>query len=213
MLKVIKHLNKTGALCECSVCKTEYEVKYRADAKKTKIGHLCKSCKDSVSNMGEITQQKLQNVFNYNTESGELFYRNTNRLGESNTLATINHSAGYLTTRINGKDYLAHRIIYIYMTGNIPEQIDHIDHNRKNNAWSNLRNVNNQQNHLNESLAKNSKTGVTGVCFHKPTGKYRAYIMVNKKQKHLGLFETISEASLARKLANKQHNFHENHGK
>lgn len=52
---------------------------------------------------------------------------------------------------------------------------------------------------------KNSKTGVTGVSFHKKTGKYRAYIFVARHQIDLGLFNTISEAAAARRDAEKKY--------
>lgn len=52
---------------------------------------------------------------------------------------------------------------------------------------------------------KNSKTGVTGVSFHKRTGKYRAYIFVERHQLNLGLFDTIAEAAAARREAEKKY--------
>lgn len=53
---------------------------------------------------------------------------------------------------------------------------------------------------FNQKLSKNSSTGVKGVSQMKD-GKFRAYIMINKKQKHLGLFDTIEDAAEARKKA------------
>lgn len=50
---------------------------------------------------------------------------------------------------------------------------------------------------------KNSKTGVTGVSFHKKAGKYRAYIVVERHQIYLGFFDTIDEAAAARRDAEK----------
>lgn len=47
---------------------------------------------------------------------------------------------------------------------------------------------------------KNNTAGVTGVSFAKG-GKYRAYIYVNRKQIHLGVFDTLEDASKARRAA------------
>jgi len=40
-----------------------------------------------------------------------------------------------------------------------------------------------------------------GVCFHKATGKFMAYLTINGKQKHLGYFTTPEEAFQVYKLA------------
>lgn len=47
---------------------------------------------------------------------------------------------------------------------------------------------------------KNNTTGVKGVSRNKD-GRYRAYITLRRKQKHLGVFNTLEEAKLARKEA------------
>lgn len=98
------------------------------------------------------------------------------------------------------------------MTGNLPEQVDHINHNRQDNRWINLREVNNTNNIKNCSLSKNSVTKINGVNLIKTTNKYRAYITVNKKQIHLGVFDDINDAIAARKQADIDYGFHVNHG-
>jgi len=40
-----------------------------------------------------------------------------------------------------------------------------------------------------------------GVCFHKASGKFRARLAINGKQKHLGYFNTVEEAFFAYKAA------------
>jgi hypothetical protein len=52
----------------------------------------------------------------------------------------------------------------------------------------------------NRRMLKSNKTGVTGVCWHKQSQKYRASINVDSTQRVLGAFETIGEAAKARKL-------------
>lgn len=48
------------------------------------------------------------------------------------------------------------------------------------------------------ALSKSNRTGVTGVS-KTPNGKYRARIMVDRKEIRLGTFETLKEAAVARK--------------
>lgn len=213
MLQIIEKIGKKEAKCLCTVCRNEYFVKSISDAKLSSIGDLCNNCKTAIVEMGEITQSKLQAVYNYDPIKGTLTYRNNSISGKAGELATCTHSGGYTTTRINGVDHLTHRIIFMYMTGKWPNVTDHINHKRDDNRWENLRNVDNRINVLNTSLSNNSTTKINGVALHKPTGKYRAYIMVNRKQIHLGLFLTIEEAAVARKAADLLYGFHENHGK
>lgn len=56
-----------------------------------------------------------------------------------------------------------------------------------------------------ESKQKNNTSGVRGVSFMKNKGKYRAYINLRGKQKHLGIFEALGEAKEARKAAEEKY--------
>lgn len=196
--------------CTCTECGKDFE---RYISKETIERALyCPEC--STLSDKTLSQELLRKYFLYIPSTGELIYKLPNGTGK-NVGDTFGHlgNHGYLCGYIGDKSYLVHRLIWLYLFEYMPEQIDHIDHNRTNNRISNLREVSNLENHKNCSVSKNSSTGVNGVCLHRPTGKYRAYIMVNRKQIHLGLFDTIEEATLARENADIQHNFHQNHGK
>jgi len=78
----------------------------------------------------------------------------------------------------------------------IEHQVDHIDGDRLNNAFDNLRVVSNQGNNFNNHVAK-------GYSWHKNVGKWCARIKINKKDKHLGVFDT-EEAARAAYLAAKE---------
>ena len=75
---------------------------------------------------------------------------------------------------------------------------DHIDRNPLNCRRSNLRPATHQENMRNISLQKNNASGVTGVSVHKPTGKWRARVMIDYKEIGLGLFENKDDAIRAR---------------
>jgi len=104
---------------------------------------------------------------------------------------------GYFTIRIDGTAYQAHRLAWLYMTGEWPEhEIDHIDGNRLNNSWRNLRDVPRRINAQNmRSAKKTSKSGLLGVVPY--GGRWIARITANRKEKHLGIFDTTEAAQAA----------------
>ena len=64
---------------------------------------------------------------------------------------------------------------------------------------------------MNMRIRKNNSTGVQGVRALS-SGKFHAYIMVNRKQISLGSYENIGDATEARKNAEVLYGFHPNHG-
>lgn len=106
----------------------------------------------------------------------------------------------YKRVKLKGKSYKVHCIIWEMHNGPIPEgyEIDHIDHNKINNAIWNLRLVTRKENSHNLPLYCTNKTGYRGVYVEK--GKYRAYIKVDGKSIHLGTFDDIEEAIKCRIL-------------
>ena len=116
---------------------------------------------------------------------------------------------GYLRICIKGQVYKAHRLAWLLANGNCPpdKQIDHIDHDKTNNAISNLRLVSASENQRNRSPQRGSSR-VLGVCFSATKNKWMAYYC----RTMLGLFDTEAEAIEARKRANASQGFHANHG-
>ena len=77
----------------------------------------------------------------------------------------IDKRDNYSRVYLDGKSYLAHRIIWILHNGKISEdcEIDHIDGNRRNNTIENLREVPRVLNSRNQKMQKNNSSGVNGV--------------------------------------------------
>ena len=164
----------------------------------------------------KITQQELKESLYYNPKTGDFTWINHKKNSSKNGTNARRKpdSYGYYRIRVNGCQYRAHRLAWLYMTGEMPkEQIDHINQNKADNRFSNLRDVSSLENQRNRSLTKNNKSGSVGINWIKQLRKYRAQITVNQKSIHLGLFKGKEDAIKARKHAEKIYGFHENHGK
>lgn len=115
------------------------------------------------------------------------------------------YSLGYVTIGLGGDSYFAHRLAFLYMTGEIPECVDHIDQNRSNNTWTNLRSCTHSQNLANRGVQKNSKSGFKGVYLCKRRNHWLAQLTVRGKQMKLGSFSTPEDASAAYQKAAKHY--------
>jgi hypothetical protein len=70
-----------------------------------------------------------------------------------------------------------------------------------NNLDENLRVVTYKENARNCGIGKNNKSGHVGVSYFKSTKKWRAYIMLDRVQIHLGYHDKLKDAIEARKQA------------
>jgi hypothetical protein len=108
----------------------------------------------------------------------------------------------------------AHRVAWALHTGAWPDaQIDHQDGDKLNNAISNLRSVTQWENTKNAALSSHNTSGVTGVAFDKRSGKWRARVHHNYRDVFCRLYSTKEEAIAARRVAEKDYGFHQNHGR
>lgn len=145
-----------------------------------------------------ITQAQLTEYLSYNPETGD-FFANYESFGRpvGRKLGT-QHSTGYVVIRIKDKLYKAHRLAWLYMTGSFPSLvIDHVNRIKNDNRWENLREVSRSQNSENNPIKKSNSSGHPGVGWSRQMHKWRARITVGYKEKHLGYFDTVEEASKA----------------
>ncbi len=175
-------------------------------------------------------QEYLKTLFDYDAETGLLFRNHLNidemvakwswtpkRAKKWNTQfagtpVTCIKDNGYVMQMLDGKSLRVHRIIYKIMTGDEPDQIDHINGDPSDNSWVNLRNVSNEVNGQNQKMSSANKSGYIGVGWNKARGKWQARIKVKGKDIHLGSFTDLNEAVAARQAADILYNFHPNHG-
>ncbi len=152
-----------------------------------------------------LTQDRLKQLLYYDENTGvftRLVSHRTDRIGKE---PGAFNTKGYVQIRIDGKLYVAHRLAWLYITGEFPcDQLDHIDGDKTNNAFNNLREVTNKQNQENVSLQVNNTSGFRGVSYDKRYKKFRAYVCHNRHNKTIGFFETALDASIAAKHARDQ---------
>lgn len=144
------------------------------------------------------SQARLKELFHYCPETG-IFTSIADRKRWKAGRVAGTLAKGYVQINIDRSIYRAHRLAWIYMTGEHPEQhIDHIDRNPANNAWSNLRLATDAQNLLNRGANPSSRLGVKGVRRSRRNRiGYIAQIKKNGKVHYLGCFKTIEEAKAA----------------
>jgi hypothetical protein len=85
-----------------------------------------------------------------------------------------------------------HRLI-MGLQRNDGKFVDHKDGNINDNRRCNLRICAASENMRNSKRPKNNKSGVKGVYWQKQMQKWRAYIMVNSKEIHLGFFNDLDK--------------------
>ncbi len=161
-----------------------------------------------------LTQKRLKELLHYDPETGDFTNRTTRSSSAiKGNIAGSLESIGYVCIRIDYVRYWSHRLAWLYMTGDIPEEVDHINHDRSDNKWSNLKWANKTINTRNKSLSKNNTSGINGVFWDKRHNKWYAEITANHKKTFLGYFVQIKDAGEARKAADIKYGFHPNHGK
>src|SRR5882672_6258292 len=89
-----------------------------------------------------LNPERIRRLFNYDPVTGVLTWRIRKGNKLPGSIAGKRTKRGYISVRIDGLWYRAHRLIWVIMTGAWPENVvDHEDRNPGNNAWYNLRDV------------------------------------------------------------------------
>lgn len=161
-----------------------------------------------------VTHAYVRELFDYCPNTGALTWKRAKGgRGKAGQQVGWLHSNGRREVGVDGKHYFAHRLIWVWMTGNWPNgEIDHKNHLPDDNRWENLRDVVKVENGRNLPLKKNNKSGVNGVFWSRGRRKWMAQITLEGKPRHVGCFATLEEAAAARQQANIKHGYYENHG-
>lgn len=163
-----------------------------------------------------LTQQRLKEVLHYDKESGVFIWikkpnARANRVKVGSVAGVKSHE--YLSVQIDKKAYGLHRLAWLYIYGEMPNIIDHKNHNTSDNRIDNLRNTSQKVNCENRLIRSDCISGACGVSFAKDRNRWNSYINVDGKRISLGYFTEFHEAVNARKNAEVLYGYHENHGK
>lgn len=153
----------------------------------------------------------LRQVLDYDPATGIFVWRQ--KIGRKVVVgrrAGAVNRAGYRVIGIGGRLYYAHRLAWLWMTGEWPERdVDHRFGLTDDNRWSELRSATEQQNGFNARRHAHNSTGLKGVSWHRAAGKYAAHIIVDGRKRHLGLFDdpSLAHAAYLAAVAEIQPNF------
>ena len=155
--------------------------------------------------MKSLTEKMLKSLVKYEPHTGKFFSRLKSKTGPrkvGDELGVL-WKSGYVYVHLNGEDYRAHRLAWLYMFGVWPTyEIDHINHNRSDNRIDNLRDVPHSINIYNrKSAAAHNKLGVLGVKRATVGPRFVSQLVIDGKPVHLGTFDTAEEAHTAYKFA------------
>lgn len=145
-----------------------------------------------------ITQTELKKLLHYDPDTGLFTWLVNRRSVKAEDLAGNVNQKGYIRIKVNQKEYLAHRLAWLYMNGLMPKNgIDHTNNIKTDNRITNLREATHSENMRNRLLTVRNRTGFKGVGFNKRAKKFKATITFNNIQIHLGYFLDAKSASLA----------------
>ena len=155
--------------------------------------------------MKGISAERARKLVDYRPETGEFYWRESRggrRKGEPaghwQLFRNIPSPRYYLTIRIEGRLWLAHRLAMLIMTGTVPDEIDHKDNDSRNNTFTNLRPCEHFQNSQNTRRRRDNLSGYKGVSWDAANRKWVVRIRENGGvYRNLGRFVDLGAARAA----------------
>lgn len=168
-----------------------------------------------------LTAEAARKMFSYDPQTGRVtrrVARGRGRVGaEAGWVWKTRQQPGRRMISVGSKNrkvYYTARVIWLLVTGEWPRyEVDHIDGDPLNDRWANLRDVPTAVNAKNKGILSNNSSGAMGVRWKEDRHKWQARVKVGGREKHLGYFFTLEEATQARKRADRRYGFHKNHGR
>lgn len=148
-----------------------------------------------------LTQARLKELVLYDPTTGVFTRRVSRGPAKAGTVATHPHNEGYLRFKIDGTNYLAHRLAWLYMHGVWPQAtIDHKNGSRADNRWANLREATLSENAQNKTTPS-GQNPYLGVTWHAGGAKWKAAIKHKGRDVYLGVYASAEEAAYAYRVA------------
>lgn len=148
--------------------------------------------------MANLTQIRLKEILHYDPTTG-LFAR-ISKLHKGcipGLVGNLNPD-GYLRIYVDGKIYLAQRLVWLYIYGVFPpSDTDHINQVKSDNRVCNLRLATRAENKRNTKKRRDNKSGHKGVSWSTSNKKWRASCTYHGKSICIGYFVNIEDAARA----------------
>jgi hypothetical protein len=152
--------------------------------------------------------EELQKVLSYDSETGIFTWiiRTSQRTPAGSVAGTID-SKGYRKIWFDGQQWLAHRLAWLFETGEDPGDLslDHINRKKDDNRIENLRLATGRQQNGNQSLQVDNTSGFRGVSYNKKNNKWLAKLQIAGCTKFLGYFVLKEDAAAAYQKAAADH--------
>ena len=155
----------------------------------------------------DLTQELLHELFDYCDERGALIWK---KPGPGRTIGKPagrkHYRNGYIDISHGDVRYGAHRMIWIYHNGLIPESmvIDHINGVRDDNKIINLQLCSHADNIRKATIRKDNKSGISGVYWHIGNKQWIAYMTIDGKRIYIGSSKDKQEVIDMRLKAEKE---------
>ena len=148
------------------------------------------------------SQARLNELLSYDPDTGDLRWK-VDRGGKAKSGDLIRPRC---QMKVCGETHIMARVIWKLVTGRDSNvYIDHVNRNPNDNRWSNLREATHGQNARNCSTRKDSPLGIKGVyVYQHDKSRFIATVRCRGKSHHVGVFDTLEEATVARQKKAKE---------
>jgi hypothetical protein len=157
----------------------------------------------NVEKQDALSHDRLCELLVY--RDGAFYWRVSRRCVKAGDRAGRLHQNGYRYVKIDGMNFMEHRLAWFHSTKEWPSAIiDHRNRTKSSNFISNFREASYSQNQFNRSINRNNKSGFKGVSWCSTRQKWRATIAAYGKRRTLGFFDDPFSASEAYRRASLQ---------
>lgn len=138
-----------------------------------------------------VTVALLTERLSYDPDTGVFTHRKTGKQ------AGTEDSDGYIRIGLNRKTQAAHRLAFLYMTGDWPtKDVDHMNGVRSANRWDNLREATRQENNADRTRLKNNNSGTKNVFWHEDSQRWGVKVGKDDKYYTCGNYDDFELTTL-----------------
>jgi hypothetical protein len=161
-----------------------------------------------------ITPERLHDLLRFDPETGRFEWKVPRRGVKRGSQPGTLRPDGYLQINLDGRVYKTHRLAWLAHYGEWPSGfIDHINGDPTDNRIANLRSVSPAGNAQNQKLRCTNTSGEQGITWFARDNKWWVKLTKERRVIHIGYFDDMRDAVIARDAAYKAAGFHKNHGR